>query len=58
MSPETWAKRMLLAELRDLKLMGYACNVDRHSAALQAADKKRRAEARRLLRVAIAAVRK
>jgi hypothetical protein len=56
-----WAKRQLLAELRELALIGHACNVQtwaadgrtKTNARLCAA---RRREAGRLLRVAISAV--
>lgn len=59
-SAKAWAKRNLLAELRELGLIGFACNVQDWGPAGVKTNvetcKARRRAANRLLRVAIAAV--
>lgn len=60
MSASVWARRRIVAELRDLILTGYACNVQdwaRVGVKKNVAEcNARRREARRLIAVAIAAV--
>jgi hypothetical protein len=62
-SVKRWARDQLLAELRELFRVGHACNVQtwaRHG--IKATNvpvcRARRAEARRLLRIAVAAVKR
>lgn len=59
-SEKRWARAHLLAELRALKLEGFACNVQTWDADSRKTNIRRcagrRVEARRLLRIAIAAV--
>lgn len=56
-----WAKKQMLAELRELFRWGFGCNVQewyRNGTVKKNAERcaQRRAESRRLLRLAIAAV--
>jgi hypothetical protein len=57
---QRWAKRQLVAELRDLMDVGLACNVQTWASYGVKSEvelcRKRRADAKRLLRLAIKAV--